>query len=125
MDPPPGLSDKTRVLVAEDNRAVADMLARVLRAWGYEPLLAYGGLSALALAQARAPDVALVDLDLPDISGEEVARRLRRLPGLGRVLVVTMSGDESAGEAGSDWHLRKPFPLEALEQALASARPRG
>jgi DNA-binding response OmpR family regulator len=124
MDPPPGPSDQTRVLVAEDNRAVADMVARVLRAWGYEPLLAYGGRSALALARGRPPDVALVDLDLPDLSGEEVARRLRRQPGPGRVLVVTMSGDEG-GEAGADWHLRKPFPLEALEQALASARPRG
>jgi two-component system, chemotaxis family, CheB/CheR fusion protein len=123
MDPPPGPPDKPRVLVVEDNRAVADMFARVLRAWGYEPLVAYDGASALEAARAVRPPAILLDINLPDISGYEVARRIRREPGLDKVLLVTMSGDAPAAGAGVDLHLMKPFPPEALRQALTSVRP--
>src|SRR5262249_20865946 len=110
MDPPPGPPDKPRVLVVEDDRAVADMFARVLRAWGYEPLVAYDGLSALEAARAVRPPAILLDIHLPDIGGQEVARRIRREPGLDKVLLVTMSGDGPAAGAGADLHLMKPLP---------------
>jgi CheY-like chemotaxis protein len=123
MDPPPGPPDKPRVLVVDDNRAVADMFARVLRSWGYEPLVAYDGLSALEAARARRPDAILLDVHLPDINGHEVARRIRRLPGAEKVLVLTMSGDAPAAAAGVDLHLMKPFPPEDLQRVLTAVRP--
>jgi CheY-like chemotaxis protein len=109
------------VLVVDDNRDVADMVALFLRRWGYHPLVAYDGPSALEMALTGRHDAVLLDIGLPGMDGHEVARRIRWHPGLDRVLVVAMSGDATAGAEGIDLHLRKPFDPEDLRRLLGRA----
>ena len=65
------------VLIVEDNRALADAVAEVLRSIGYGTLIAHDGEAALSQVERSKPEVAIVDLELPAIDGLEVARRLR------------------------------------------------
>jgi CheY-like chemotaxis protein len=118
------------VLVVDDHRDAADSLALLLRLWGHEPLIAYDGRTALALAAARQPDVILLDIAMPGLHGYDVARRLRQLPGRRDALIWALTGHgrdedrQSALEAGCDLHLLKPFAPEALRQLLAGVAQR-
>jgi signal transduction histidine kinase/CheY-like chemotaxis protein len=111
------------ILVVDDHPDTADTLAAILTAAGHQVEVAYSGLSALAAAEQLRPDAILLDLDLPRISGYEVARRLRSQSGLRATLLIALSGHEgdeaSARAAGFDQYLRKPIALRALERALA------
>jgi PAS domain S-box-containing protein len=117
-----------RVLVAEDNRDAAQSLDRLLRMWGHEVRTVADGVAALEVARAYRPDVVLLDLGLPELDGYEVARRLRREPGLGGVLLVALTGygqeedQRRTREAGFDHHLVKPADPELLHHVLASVR---
>jgi CheY-like chemotaxis protein len=104
----------------DDNADAADSLAMLLQLEGHATLVARSGNEALAAVTQFAPDFVLLDIGLPDISGYEVATRLRALPGLGampRLIALTgWSSDEDrrqAAEAGFDAHLVKPVdPVE-------------
>jgi two-component system CheB/CheR fusion protein len=101
-------------------------VAAILAAKGHRVELAYSALSALADAQRLRPDTILLDLDLPRMSGYEVARRLRAQPELRATLLIALSGnkdDEGAARAaGFHRFLRKPIDVTALERALARAQ---
>ncbi len=113
-----------KVLVVDDNVDSADMLALLLGIGGHEARTANDGESALQAAAAFVPEVAFLDLALPDMSGIELARRLRQLPGLGGLLLVAMTGfdDEEdrrrTREAGFAHHLVKPADPDAVEKIL-------
>jgi CheY-like chemotaxis protein len=115
-----------RVLVVDDCRDHTESLAMLLRLWGHEPLIAHDGFAALDLAGTQRPDVVLLDVGLPGMDGYEVARRLRRLPGLGRALLMTVSGyaqeadRERALAAGCADHLVKPVDLDRLRGLLGA-----
>jgi CheY-like chemotaxis protein len=117
-------SHPLRVLVVDDHRDAADSLALLLRLWGHEPLVAYDGPAALAVAVARLPDVILLDIAMPRLHGYEVARRLRQLPGTRDAPIWALTGHgreedrRRALEAGCDLHLVKPFAPEALRGLL-------
>src|SRR5207249_10039286 len=81
-----------RVLVVEDNPDAAQSLGKLLRLWGHEVRTASDGASALEAVRAQPPDVVLLDIGLPELDGYEVARRLRREPGLEGVVLVAMTG---------------------------------
>src|SRR5262245_39630515 len=70
-----------RVLVADDCRDTAETFAILATAWGHEAEVAYDGASALARAEALRPDVVLLDIDMPGLTGPEVARQLRAAGG--------------------------------------------
>jgi CheY-like chemotaxis protein len=118
-----------RVLVVDDNRDAADTAALLLKLWGYQPLVAYDGPTGLEMALAQRPDVILLDIGLPRLSGREVARRIREQPGTGRVLLVAVTGYGQASdyrlsqEAGFDAHLVKPYDPEQLREIVARGRP--
>ncbi len=124
LSPPP-----VCVLVVDNDRDTTDSLAVLLRMWGFCPLVAYDGPTALAVAAAERPDVILLDIGLPGLDGYEVARRLRRQPWAAgvRLLALTGYGQEKdrqdADTAGFDRHLLKPFDPEELRQLLGG-RPR-
>lgn len=109
-----------RILVIDDNVDAAEMLKLLLEAMGHEVLVEHGSLRALEQAKRYKPQVCLVDIGLPEIDGNEVARRLRSQPeNVGTVLVaVTGYGQESdrasAFAAGFDHHLIKPVDTAAL-----------
>jgi CheY-like chemotaxis protein len=114
---------RLRVLVVEDDPACASGMALLLRASGHEAHVGADGPSAVAKAWELAPDVVLLDLGLPGMSGYEVARRLRadsEKPPF--IIAVTGHGREEAvresREAGIDLHLVKPVDPVALAGVL-------
>jgi two-component system CheB/CheR fusion protein len=118
-----------RILVVDDNADAAESLALVLRLWQHEAATAHDGPAALKLAETFRPEVVFLDIGLPRMNGYQVARELRKLRGLEKVLLVAMTGygqDEDrrrAREAGFDHHLVKPVDMGAVEGILADGSP--
>jgi CheY-like chemotaxis protein len=115
-----------RVLVADDHLDTVESLRILLGLWGHEVAVARNGRDALASAQAFRPHVALLDFQMPGLSGGEVARRLRQSPELEGLVIVAATGYHHDEEAflpylrHFDYHIRKPFNLGELENLLAS-----
>jgi CheY-like chemotaxis protein len=111
-----------RVLVIDDHDDAAELTAELLRHHGYEVAVAHGGHEALELASSFTPDVALLDIALPDMDGYELARRLR--PTLTSCRFVALTGfvgtdvRTRAAEAGCALHLVKPVRIADLLAAL-------
>jgi len=114
------------VLVVDDSVDTAESLALLLSSSGHQTRTAHDGLGALAAIAVAMPDAVLMDIGLPGIDGFEVARRIRRLPGGGRVMLVAMTGygqdrdRQLALEAGFDHHLVKPADFDELLAILAT-----
>jgi CheY-like chemotaxis protein len=114
-----------RVLIVEDNDDMRQMLHETLVFSGHDVREAPDGASGLALAAEALPDVALIDIGLPDVDGYEVARRLRAAPGGRRMGLIAITGygqaedQRRAYEAGFDAHLTKPVAPERLKQVMA------
>ena len=133
-DPAPS-PNGMRVLVVDDNIDSVMMLVTILREKGYAVQSAHTGPDGLKVAQQWRPDVVLLDIGLPGLSGYEVARRLRTVPldgsdrgeiFRGRIIAVTGYGRGSditrAREAGFDAHLAKPYRLEELEKLMTAEK---
>jgi signal transduction histidine kinase/CheY-like chemotaxis protein len=118
--PPP-----KHVLVVDDNRDAAEMLTLMLRLDGHEVRVAHDGAEALREVRDWTPEVVLLDIGLPGMSGYEVARHLLGGNGAPRPLLVAMTGygqDEDrrrSREAGFTHHLVKPVDPQELRQLLA------
>jgi CheY-like chemotaxis protein len=123
VPPPP-----RRVLAVDDQHDVADTFAALLEALGQKVHVAYDGEGALAIARTHHPEVAFLDVSMPDMTGAELARRLREaLDGQSPVLVAVTGHDQMhAGvQAGEfDHHLLKPVTIETLA-ALLNGLPSG
>ncbi len=118
-----------RVLVVEDDEAIADVLRRSLRAEGHEVQSAGDGVQALLAAERFAPDLVVLDLGLPRLDGIEVLRRIRKDSDV-PVLILTArteTTDRVEGlDTGADDYLPKPFEqaeLLARTRALLRRRP--
>ncbi len=114
----------TRVLVIDDEPQIVRALVINLKARGYDVDSAHDGAAALRLASAVPPDVAILDLGLPDMDGVEVIKALRgwtRVPLL--VLSARHSSDEKvqALDAGADDYVTKPFGMDELLARLRAA----
>jgi PAS domain S-box-containing protein len=112
------------ILVVDDNRDAAESLAMLLQLWGHEVHVVYDGQEAVEAAAAFRPDVVLLDIGLPRMSGYEVARRIRDERADGVILIaLTGWGQEEdrrrSQEAGFDHHLTKPVELPALQAVLS------
>ena len=122
------MSDPKRILIVDDNRDSADSLAQILQGEGYAVETAYDGKQALETADRIHPAIVLLDIQLPKLTGYDLARELRRFERAPRPLLIAISawGEESdklaAKNAGFDHHLTKPIDLPALLELLA--RPR-
>lgn len=110
-----------RVLVIEDDESVGRMLSVLLRMQGLEVEVAPDGPAGLALFQRMPPDLVVLDLRLPGMSGLEVCRRLRFMtPEMG-IICLSGGGSEARPEAmhaGADVFLRKPFDVEEFQEAV-------
>ncbi len=122
FNPPPC---KRRVLIAEDNRDSADTLAMMLQLLGHETAIARDGLQAVELAETFLPDVILLDIGLPKLTGHEVARRIRGQPWGQNMALIALTGwnqeedRRRSREAGFDHHLVKPADSATLQTLLA------
>lgn len=102
------------ILVVDDHPDTADAIAMLLGMRGHRVRAAYAGLDAMALAVELQPELAFVDLELPDVSGVEVARALRS-HAAGRVKLIALSGRRlRESEHGFDMHLLKPVIAREL-----------
>lgn len=119
---------RCRILVVDDNEDAAAMLAVLLDLVGHQTQVAHDGVEALAAATASRPDVVLLDISLPKLSGHEVARWLRAQPwGRDITLVAVTAQDQErfrqeSRRSGFDAHLVKPVDLHTLEALLAALR---
>ena len=118
-----------RVLIADDSRDGADSLAFILRAAGHDVTTAYDGQSAIELANAMRPDVVLLDIGMPEVSGYDVARAIRRESWGRHMRLVALTGWGQADhrrrslEVGFDDHLVKPVEMDVLEEVLHVGNP--
>jgi signal transduction histidine kinase/ActR/RegA family two-component response regulator len=123
-----------RVLLVDDNVDAAHTLQMFLRASGHEVEIAYCALDAIELARSLRPHACLLDIGLPDFDGNELARRLRRMPETAGATLAAMTGygrqqdREAARAAGFDHYLVKPVNTIDLSDILASieaSQPQG
>jgi CheY-like chemotaxis protein len=112
-----------RILIADDNGAASDSLAKLLSLKGHVTRAVYSGNEVLTSIDTFIPDILLLDIGLPDMSGFEVAKRLRE-QGL-TIKIVALSGygqqedKKRAAEAGFDDHFTKPMPIKRFEEYLS------
>jgi two-component system CheB/CheR fusion protein len=115
-----------RVLVIDDNEDQAEMLRQILVMMGHTVFVAHDGVNALEMAIKTVPDAALVDIGLPGMDGYELARRIRQIPALHRVLLIAQTGwgqDDDrrrSREAGFDHHFVKPMAVKDMQDVIAS-----
>src|SRR5881394_2331650 len=118
---PEDSSRQRRILVADDNRDAGETLAMLLRLEGHEVHVAVNGLEAVELFEQISPDVAILDIGMPGLSGHEVAKRIRELGRQPPVTLIAITGwgqkadKERAAASGFDHHFTKP-----VEPALLS-----
>ena len=117
------------ILIIEDHDDAREALRALLELEGHSVEAAASGPRGVELAQANMPDIALVDIGLPEVDGYEVARRLRGLKS-GRPYLIALTGygqpedRRLAEEAGFDRHLVKPVPPKELRLILADPATR-
>ena len=109
-----------RIMIVDDDIPIGDMLEEVLEKEGYQVSRAYSGTEALLLLDARRPDLVLLDLMLPGLSGEEVLPRMRGIP----VIVVSAKGDVDGKVGlllgGAVDYVTKPFAVKELLARIAA-----
>jgi PAS domain S-box-containing protein len=122
--PAPAPQATWKILVADDSQDGADSLAFLLKAAGHDVHTAYDGSAAIRLAEQLQPDVVLLDIGMPEVSGYDVARAIRR-ESWGRTMrLIALTGWGQAEhrrrslEVGFDDHLVKPVELDVLESLL-------
>lgn len=109
-----------RILVVDDHEDNRRILHDLLSTAGYEVIEAENGEDAVAFAEARVPDLILMDIQLPGIDGYEATRRIKANPALRRIPLIAvtsyaLSGDDvKALAAGCDGYVTKPFSPRAL-----------
>ena len=117
---------RRRILIADDNRDAADSLAFILRVAGHEVRIAYDGQQAVELAEALRPELALLDIGMPQMNGYDAARSIRAKPYGRDMVLIALTGwgqpeDKQKSQlAGFDHHLVKPVDPSVLGRLLSA-----
>ena len=112
--------DGARILYIEDNVENRTLVKRVLEAENYVVLEADNGVDGLRVAREKAPDLILIDINLPEVDGYEVTTRLRQMEGLSNIPIVALTANVLKGdrerslEAGCDGYIQKPIDVDLL-----------
>jgi two-component system cell cycle response regulator DivK len=122
-----------RILLVEDNEMNRDMLSRRLQKKGYEIIFAQDGQEAIDMAIAQMPDLILMDMSLPVMSGWDATRLLKQTPAVAGIPVIALTAHalstdrEKATEAGCNGYETKPIDLprllETMERLLTERLP--
>jgi two-component system CheB/CheR fusion protein len=117
-------------LIVDDYPDIPAVISRLLVSFGHQTACANSGREAIEIAKTFEPDIGLVDLGLPDISGFEVAPQLRELAGRRRMFLVAVSGWASPEDrvralaAGFDHHVLKPIDGAVITRIIKLAQAR-
>ena len=122
---PQTTSSPLRIMVVDDNADAASMLAMLLEASGHHVLVEHGSYQALERAKREVPQVCLLDIGLPELDGNELAKRLRIQPEMAHAVLIAVTGygqEQDRAQtraAGFDHHLVKPIDTARLTAILA------
>ncbi len=120
------LNTSFKVLVIEDNEDLARIMCKLINSIGHKTMVVYNGTQGIIKAREIKPDVIICDIGLPDISGHEVAKAIRKDSVLQDTFLIALSGYaqpedmEYSKQAGFDLHLAKPVSISVLQQVLNS-----
>ena len=113
-----------RILVVDDNEINLDLIGRILQLEGYEVVTAESGAEALQKIAQSKPDMAVLDMMMPDMDGLELCRRLRQLPACANIPIIMLTASSSeedkvhARQAGANDLLGKPFDMDTLRRHI-------
>jgi len=116
---------KEKILIVEDNPQNMRLVEMTLKAKGYTLLKATDGEEAMDIATRERPDIIIMDIQLPKMSGLEVTRRLRQLPALSHIPIIALTAYAMRGDkekfinAGCNAYLSKPINTRELPKVLA------
>jgi CheY-like chemotaxis protein len=119
-------SKPLKIMVVDDNVDAAQTLSLMLKTVGHQVIIEYGAKSALDVARTELPDACVLDIGLPEMDGNELARRLRARPETAKILLIALTGygqardREEAMAAGFDHHMVKPVDMAKLTDVLAT-----
>jgi signal transduction histidine kinase len=116
---------KRTVLIVDDNSEMTDLISLILESDGYEPSVALTGREALSKISSNSPEIVLLDLNLPDLRGEDVMKTIQKNYEDTAVIIITGFGNEQLAvelmKAGAVDFISKPFERETLLKAVKSA----
>lgn len=130
MSPTPHGDTRTTVLIADDDEDILELVRLGLTDQGFETIVARDGAAALALARERVPDLALLDVSMPELDGYQVTAALKSDPATDGIVVILFTAraaplDVAKGfSAGADDYIVKPFTLRTLQDRVAAALDR-
>ena len=113
------------ILYIEDNFDNRLLVRRVLEAEGYRVVDAEDGLAGMDFVQSETPDLVLMDINLPELDGYEVTKRLKQSPSMANVPVIAMTANVMKGDrektfaAGCDGYIPKPIDIDSLPNQIA------
>jgi len=119
---------KFRIMVADDNESFAETFSCMLRLQGHDVRVAHDGGTALDLAKSFLPDVALLDIGLPEINGYDLCKEIRAMPALSHAVLIAQTGygqtehRERSRAVGFDHHLVKPVQFDTIKALLDSLK---
>lgn len=113
------------ILYIEDNSDNRMLVRRVLEAEGYRVVEAEDGIEGIDLLSSTTPDLVLMDINLPELDGYEVTRRLKQVPSMAKIPVIAMTANVMRGDrektlaAGCDGYISKPIDIDTLPDQIA------
>ncbi len=119
------------ILYIEDNFDNRLLVRRVLEAEGYRVIEAEDGVQGLDYLQSEVPDLVLMDINLPEVDGYEMTKRLKQLPSMTKVPVIAMTANVMKGDrektiaAGCDGYIPKPIDIDTLPSQIAKFLRKG
>jgi len=122
-------STQKTIMIIEDEVDAADMFGEMMRVGGYRVIKVFSSGPAMAMISQEKPDVILLDVMMPDISGLEVLRYMRREPALASIPVIIVSAKntptdiQNGMDAGASMYLTKPVSFRDLKQAVEQFMP--
>jgi CheY-like chemotaxis protein len=118
------MNSRPAILVVDDDLPILLLMQRLLHEFGFEAITARSGAEALSAVRATAPDLVLLDKNMPGMDGSDVIRALRGEPSLAQIPILILSGDPISpgelAELGADGAVQKPFDVPALVQEIRS-----
>ncbi|MBU1726302.1 MAG: response regulator [Candidatus Omnitrophica bacterium] len=113
-----------KILIVDDDREILEIVERILELKGYTIFTALNGEEALRKVEGASPDLIILDLVLPLVSGEQVCRKIKRNPKTKDIPIIMLTGKDSEADEiigrvlGADYYLTKPLGVEKLLQAI-------